>query len=408
MAQTHQRLTTLSIAKKVAPGYYADGAGLYLQVTSAGAKSWIYRYMLARRRREMGLGALSDVSLAQARAKAIAARQLVKTGQDPIDARDAEKARQRLEAARSTSFDEAARLYIADHEGAWRNAVHRQQWKTTLITYVSPKIGTLSVAAIGTPEVTKVLDPIWQAKPETASRIRGRIELILDWAKARGYRTGENPARWRGHLDKVYPKRSKLRKVQHLAAVAIDDLATVYANLCEKKGMAALAARFTILTAVRVSVTTGAMSTELKPDMWSISSERMKAERDHNVPLSSEAKAVLKLAREFQTDARVFPGRRAGRGVSKAVVLKAFRTAGAADATVHGCRSTFKDWAMERTNFPAEVSEMALAHAIGDKTEAAYRRGELVKKRAAMMEAWAGFLLKPPSVNVVQIGRRRA
>jgi integrase len=408
MARLHQRLKALSISKKMEPGYYADGGGLYLQVTDAGTKSWIYRYMLAKRRREMGLGALADVSLAQARAKASAARQLHKAGQDPIEAREAERARQRLEEARSIPFDEACRQYIADHEASWRNAVHRQQWKTTLATYVSPKIGTLSVGAIGTPEVTKVLDAIWLEKPETANRIRGRLELVLDWAKARGYRTGENPARWRGHLDAVYPRRSKLRKVQHLAAVSIDDLPAVYAKLCQFQGIAALAARFTILTVVRVSVTTGATAGEFNPDVWSISAQRMKAERDHNVPLSSEAKVVLKLAREFQTDDRVFPGRRVGRGVARSVVLKAFRAAGAADATVHGCRSTFKDWAMERTNFPAEASEMALAHTIGDKTEAAYRRGELMLKRVAMMEAWAGFLTKPASAKVLPLERRRA
>jgi integrase len=407
MARLHQRLTALSIARQKVAGYYADGDGLYLQVASGDSKSWIYRYMLAGRRREMGLGACSSVSLAQAREKATAARQMVKAGQDPIDMRDAEKARQRLEEARSITFDEAARLYISDHEGAWRNAVHRHQWKTTLATYASPIIGSLSVGLIATPEVTKVLDPMWGTKTETASRVRGRIELVLDWAKARGYRTGENPARWRGHLDAVYPKRSRLRKVKHLEAVPVGDIAMVYAKLCEIEGIAALAARFTILTAVRVNVTTGARDSEFGAGLWSISSQRMKAERDHKVPLSSEARAVLELARKFQTDDRVFPGQRIGRGVAKSVVLKSFRSAGAGKATIHGCRSTFKDWAMERTSFPPEVSEMALAHAIGDKTEAAYRRGELLKKRAALMQAWANYLTTPASAKVVPIRQAR-
>ncbi len=207
MARSHRRLTTLSITRKKAAGYYADGDGLYLQVAGQGAKSWLYRFMLAGRRREMGLGACADVSLAQAREKATAARQMVKAGQDPIEAREAERARQRLKEARGITFDDATRLYIADHEEAWRNAVHRKQWKTTLAAYASPMIGTLSVASIGTPEVTKVLDPIWSTKTETANRVRGRMELILDWARARGYRTGENPARWRGHLDAVYGAR---------------------------------------------------------------------------------------------------------------------------------------------------------------------------------------------------------
>lgn len=407
MAKTHQLLTALSVTRKMAEGYYADGDGLYMQVASADARSWIYRFALAGRRREMGLGACSDVTLAQARAKATAARLLVKAGQDPIEARAAERARQRLEEARSMTFDEAARLYRADHEASWRNQVHRTQWKNSLATYVSPKIGTLPVGAIGTPEVTKVLDPIWSERTETASRIRGRIELILDWARARGYRTGENPARWRGHLDAVYPKRSKIRKVKHLEAVPIDDMPTVYAKLCETDGIAALAARFTILTAMRISVTTGATTPELKHDIWSIPADRMKAHRDHNVPLSNEAKTVLKLAREIQTDARLFPGLRPGRGVSKSAVLRAFRRAAAMDVTVHGCRSTFKDWASERTAFSNEVSEMALAHTIGDKTEAAYRRGELMRKRAALMEAWGNYVSKPVNAKVVPIGTRQ-
>ena len=316
MARSHRQLTVLSVTRKKQAGYYSDGDGLYLQISSSGAKSWLYRYMLAGRRREMGLGALGDVSLAVARAKATTARQLAKSGLDPIDARNSENARQRLEEARSITFDEAARLYIADHEGAWRNPVHRKQWKATLAAYASPSIGTLSVGAIGTPEVTKVLDPIWSTKTETASRVRGRMELILDWAKARGYRTGENPARWRGHLDAVYPKRSRLRKVQHLEAVPIEDLPAVYGRLCSVPGIAALAARFTILTAVRVGVTVGAKETELGAGLWSVSAERMKAGRDHNVPLSDEAKAVLDLARKFRTDPaddRLFPGRHAGR-----------------------------------------------------------------------------------------------
>ena len=397
MARSHRRLTTLAVDRKKQAGYYADGDGLYLQVTSSGAKSWLYRYMLAGRRREMGLGACADVTLAQSRAKATVSRQSVKAGQDPIEARDAEKARQRLEEARSITFDEAARLYIADHEGAWGNPVHRRQWKKTLSTYASPSIGNLSVSDIGTPEVTKVLDPIWPTITETASRVRGRIELILNWAKARGYRTGENPARWRGHLSDIYAKRSKLQKVKHLEAVPFGDMPKVYAKLCQVPGIAALAARFTILTAVRVSVTTGAKEGEIGPDLWSISAERMKANRDHNVPLSAEAKKVLELARAFRTDPsddRAFPGQRAGRGVAKSVVLKAFRSAGAGTATIHGCRSTFKDWAMERTSFAPQVSEMALAHAIGDQTEAAYRRGELLQKRAALMEAWAGYIIR--------------
>lgn len=409
MVRTLQRLSALSITRATRPGYVADGGGLYLQVTASGSKSWIYRFALAGRRREMGLGPYPAVSLAAARGAAAEARSLLKAGIDPIAARDAERARQRLEAARGVTFDEATRQFIEDHEGTWKNPKHRQQWRNTLKTYASPKIGTLWVGAIGTAEITRILDPIWKVKPETAFRVRGRIERILDWAKVRGYRTGENPARWRGHLDAVFPARGKVRKVKHHAAVAVDDLPGVYARLVQVKGIAALAARFTILTAVRVSVTTGAKDEEFaKADIWSISADRMKAERDHNIPLSREAMGVLKQAAAIRFDDRMFPGHRAGRPLSHTAVLKALRAAGAGKATTHGCRSTFKDWASERTSFAPEVSEMALAHAISDKTEAAYRRGELMKKRAAMMQQWATFVVTPPSDKVVPIGRRAA
>jgi len=407
MARTHERLSALSISRATKPGYHADGAGLYLQVTEAKAKSWIFRFAMAGKRREMGLGPFPAVSLAMARLEAGKARGLVKLGQDPIEVRKVEQARQQLEAASSILFEKAAEQFILAHEGTWKNATHRRGWRNSLKTHAYPKIGNLSVGAIGTPEITRVLDPIWHKVPITASRVRERIERILDWSKVRGYRTGENPARWRGHLDAVFPAAAKVRKVEHLAAVSIDDMPAVYARLCEGKGVEALAARFTILTAVRISVTTDATDPEFtNPDVWSISADRMKSDRDHNVPLSREAKEVLRLAREYQTDERVFPGYRAGRPLSDTSVLKALRAAGAGTATMHGCRSTFRDWAAERTSFPSEVAEMALAHAIGDKTEAAYRRGELLKKRTALMEAWAQFVSTPRGAKVVALARQ--
>lgn len=408
MARKHQQLTALSITRDRKAGYYLDGDGLHLQVTATGAKSWVYCFTLNGRRREMGLGPFPAVSLAAARLLAAAARALAKAGQDPIAARKAEQARQQLEAARGITFKEAAEQFLTAHEGTWRNPKHRQQWRNTLATYAYPKIGKLSVGAIGTPDVTRVLDPIWHQKPVTASRLRERIERILDWSKVRGYRTGENPARWRGHLQAAgFPAPSEVRKVKHHAAVPIDDMPTVYARLREVDGIAALAARFTILTAVRVSETTGAVAPEFtRGDVWSISAERMKADREHNVPLSSEAQAVLKEAAEMRVDERLFPGRKVGRPLSHTAVIKALRSAGAGKATTHGCRSTFKDWASDRTSFPAEVSEMALAHTISDKTEAAYRRGELMEKRTALMEQWAQFVSVPANAKVVPIGRR--
>lgn len=411
MAKTHQRLTALGLTKIKEPGDYADGDGLYLQVTGSGGRSWIYRFALAKRRREMGLGPAKAVSLAAAREAAAKARALVKAGKDPIAARDAELAQQKLEEARGVTFREAAEQFLKNHEGTWRNPKHRQQWKNTLTTYVYPRVGNLWVGAVGVAEVTRILDPIWQSKPETAARVRGRIERVLDWAKARGLRTGENPARWRGHLDAVYPASSKVRKVKHHAAIPIDDMPKVYARLVKATGMAALAARFTILTAVRVSETTGGMLDEVNVQeaIWSISAARMKMEKGHRVPLSGEALAVLREVDERRADGEqlLFPGQRARRPLSLTSVLKALRAAGAGDATTHGCRSTFKDWATERTNFPNEVSEMALAHAISDKTERAYRRGELMEKRAALMEQWARFVSVPSDAKVVSIGEAR-
>jgi integrase len=407
MARKHQQLTALAVARAKEPGYHLDGDGLHLQVSSGGTKSWVYCFTLAGRSREMGLGSFPAISLAAARSAHMAARVLVKSGQDPIAAREAELARKRLEAARGITFEQAAKQFLAAHEGTWRNLKHRQQWRNTLATYAYPKIGNLSAASIGTAEVIQVLDPIWHDKPATASRLRERIERILDWCKVCGYRTGENPARWRGHLDATFPAPTKVRKVKHHAAVPIDEMPAVYARLRATEGIAALAARFTILTAVRVTETTGAIEPEFgKAGVWSISPERMKAERGHNVPLSAEALAVLKEAAELRVDQRMFPGRRDGRPLSRTTVITTLRAAGAGDATTHGCRSTFRDWCAERTNFPNEVAEMALAHTIADKTEAAYRRGELFEKRKTMMEAWARFVTTPRDAKIVQLARR--
>lgn len=404
-----QQLTARAVEKATSPGYLGDGGGLYLQVTEAGSKSWIYRFAMAGRRREMGLGPYPAISLATARDLAAEARSLAKAGTDPIDAREAVRARQRLHQARGVTWDKAVDQFLAAHEGTWRNPKHRQQWRNTLTTYASPKIGALPVAAIDTPDVTKVLDPIWHKKPETASRVRGRIERVLDWAKVRGLRQGENPARWRGHLDKIYPARGKVRKVKHHTALPIDELPAVYAKLCKSEGIAAKAQRFTILTAVRASVTTGARWPEidLKAAIWTVPAKRMKTDKEHRVPLSPEALAILDEMAEVRTSDRVFPGQRRGRPLSLTSLSKALSAAGGGDATTHGSRSTFKDWASERTSFASEVSEMALAHAIGDKVEAAYRRGELMQKRAAMMAAWASFLTSPPKGGkVVPLGKR--
>jgi integrase len=388
-----------------------DGGGLYLQITTAGARSWVYRFALAGRRRDMGLGPFPAVTLAAARRAATEARALVAAGSDPIAARDAERARQRLQAARGVTWDQAVEQFLTAHESTWRNPKHRQQWRNTLATYASPVLGGLSVAEIDTPEVTKVLDAIWHEKPETGSRVRGRIERILDWSKVRGYRTGENPARWRGHLAQVFPSKGKVRKVRHHPAVPIDNLPAVYARLKASDGMGAKAARYVILTAARPSEGSNARWPEIdRPDaLWTVPAARMKADKDHRAPLSAEALAILDDLAELRThrNGYIFAGGRAGRPISLTSMSKALRAAGGGAATVHGtARSTFKDWASERTTFPREVSEMALAHAIDDKVEAAYRRGELMKKRLAMMEQWARFICTPAGAKVVPIGKR--
>jgi integrase len=407
------RLSARAIERATAAGYLHDGGGLYLQITTTGARSWVYRFAMNGRRRDMGLGAFPAVSLATARNLAAGARALAKAQRDPIAARDADRERQRLQAARGVTWDQAVEQFLAVHEPTWRNPKHRQQWRNTLATYATgPVLGGLSVSVIDTPEVVKVLDPIWHTLTETASRVRGRIERVLDWSKVRGYRTGENPARWRGHLDKVFPAPGKVRKVRHHPAVPIDDLPAVYARLKASNGMGAKAVRFVILTAARPSEGNNARWPEIDRQgvLWTVPAARMKADKDHRAPLSAEAQAIPGELIELRTrrDDFVFPGRKAGRPISLTSMTKALRRAGGGKATVHGtARSTFKDWASERTSFAREVSEMALAHAIDDKVEAAYRRGELMRKRVALMAAWANYLTRPArSANVVPLGKR--
>jgi integrase len=392
-------------------GYLHDGGGLYLQITEAGSQSWVYRFALAGRRRDMGLGAYPAVSLALARKLAADARALVKGGTDPITTRDADRARQRLEQGRGVTWDSAVGQFLADHVPSWRNAKHRMQWASTLKTYASPVMGSLPVASIGTGEVTRVLDPLWRAHPETASRVRGRLERVWDWCRVRGYCAGENPARWRGHLSQVYPSRGKSWTVKHFPAVPIDDLSAVYARLRQRDSITAKAARFCILTASRPGQAIGARWAEIdrRNAVWVVPAERMKTGKAHRAVLSKEALAILDDLLELRTGDLIFPGR-GGRPLSLSSLSKVLRAAGAGRATLHGtARSSFRDWCSERTDFAAEVAEMALAHTIGDKVEAAYRRGELLEKRRALMEAWAKFLRTPVSdSNVVAIGRHRA
>ena len=403
MARQIERLTALKVeAKELAPGMYPDGAGLYLRVTPEGARNWVLRYMLDRRPRWMGLGPLSLYGLADARTRALDARRKRHDGIDPIDARRAERTRRRLEAAKTITFKQCAESYIASHGAGWRNEKHKYQWSATLNAYAYPVIGALPVEAVDTALLLKVLEPIWTTQPETATRVRQRIENILDFAKVRSYRDGENPARWRGHLDKLLPARSNVRQVEHLAALPYAELPAFLGNLRNREAIAARALEFLILTAARTGEVIGARWNEidLLDKTWTVPAARMKARREHRVPLSTRGLVIL---REMQTvhhrsdNAYVFPGSKPSRPLSNMAFLMLLRRMDLDDLTVHGFRATFKTWASERTSFQNEIAETALAHAIGDKVEQAYRRGDLFEKRRRLMQQWATFCNTAPA-----------
>ena len=398
------------------PGRYGDGKGLYLLVRSADARFWLFRYRRDARIREMGLGSVADVSLAEAREKAADLHRAVKGGADPLTERDARAVAKKAEAHRTTvraiTFADVADLYIAAHEASWRNPKHRQQWRNTLDTYAAPILGSLPVADVDTGAVTRVLEPIWREKTETATRLRGRIESVLDYATARGWRAGENPARWRGHLDNLLPAPAKVSKVEHHAALPWQEIGAFMAKLAEQDGVAALVLRFTILTAARTGEAIGATWREIDiaSAVWTVPPERMKASREHRVPLSDAAIGVLREAAQLRSDpgpdAPVFPGRKSGAPLSGMAMLMLLRRLGRGDLTAHGFRSSFRDWCAEATNYPREVAEAALAHTLQDKVEAAYRRGDLIEKRSRLMADWARFCARPaPLGEVVPISR---
>jgi integrase len=403
------RLTALKVEKAKKPGMYADGGGLYLRVTPEGARNWVLRYMLNRKPRWMGLGPLALYGLADARARALDARRKRHDGIDPIDERRAERARQRLDAAKAIMFTQCAESYIASHKAGWRSEKHKYQWSATLSTYAYPVIGALPVQAVDTTLVLKVLEPIWTAKPETASRVRQRMENILDFAKVLGYRDGENPARWRGHLDKLLPARSRVREVEHLAALPYAELPAFLASLRTREAIAARGLEFLILTAARTGEVIGARWNEidLLDKTWTVPAARMKARREHRVPLSARALAILQVMRAVRHgvagDAFVFPGHKPGTGLSNTAFLMLMRRMGRGDLTAHGFRATFKTWASERTKSQNEIAEAALAHIIGDKVEQAYRRGDLFEKRRQLMQQWAMFAATAPAQQVQNV-----
>ena len=368
------------------PGLHGDGGGLYLKVTDAGTRSWVYRFQINGKRRGMGIGSAGAIGLAQARQIAQRCREQVAQGIDPIDARTAET----RAVAKVPTFEEMAADYIRRQESGWSNAKHSRQWTATLKAYAFPVIGKLPVNQIDTRHVLDILEPIWATKAETARRVRGRIEVILDSAKVLGHRDHQNPAAWRGHLAMILPPKNKVAPVKHHAALPYEEAPEFFAALGERGGFAVLGFQFLILTAVRTGEVLGATWGELEDDRWVIPEERMKARRPHAVPLSEAALAVLEQARGASVNDFVFSGTRGP--LSNMAFLAILKRMKRADITPHGFRSTFRDWAAETTAYPSDVVEMALAHTVANKVEAAYRRGDLFEKRRSLMADWATHL----------------
>ena len=381
--------------KNAKPGRHADGGGLHLLVKDSGARSWVYRFMLGGKSRDVGLGAagLGGISLAAARDARDALRIKVKAGTDPLEERQRKAADAIAEAqiaeVAGITFRSVSEIYMESNWDSWRNDKHRHQWKSTMATYVYPVIGDLPVAEVGTTHVLQILEPMWRSKSETASRVRGRIETILDAAKARGYREGENPARWRGHIAQILPARARLTRGHH-KAMSYENIPTFFAALHQREAIAALALEFTILTAARTGEVIGAKWDEIDLDkaVWTIPANRMKAGKEHRVPLSLRAVEILKSTQELRKEG-LFPAVRGGAlsGMAMAMLLRRMDV----DVTVHGFRSSFRDWCAECTGYAHEVAEMALAHTIDNKVERAYRRGDLFEKRRRLMDDWAAY-----------------
>ena len=389
MARSINRLTDLRVRREKAPGLYHDGGGLCLQVTVSGAKSWVLRYMLRGKAREMGLGSVTLVSLSDARIRAVEARRLCLDGIDPIEHRKAQRAARMLADAKTKTFTECLEGWIETNTDGWGSEKYRHQQRAQIETHATPAIGALPVANIDTESVLKVLKPIWATKLVTARRVRDIIEAILDYARAKGYRTGENPARWRGHLENLLAQPDNVHKVKHRAALPYNEIGEFMARLRTQEGRDANALEFTILTAARVGEIEGATFDEIdfSKKEWTVPGERMKGGEEHRVPLSDAAMAVIR--RIEHCTGLLFPM------ASDKSLARLRSSLGYGHITTHGFRSTFRDWAAERTNFPREIAEKALAHRVGDETERAYQRGDLLDKRRKLMNAWAAHCDRP-------------
>jgi integrase len=395
MGRSIHRLSALDL-KRRQPGMYADGGGLVLQATAGTdgqiRRSWIFRYMIAGRSRYMGLGSIHTVSLAEAREAALQARKLLLAGTDPIEHRDSHHTERAAAAARSMTFDECVAAYVAAHRDAWRNEKHAKQWDQPLRRSISPVIGKFPVAEIDTAVIVKAIRPMWDKTPVTASRVRGRIEAILDWATVSKFRQGENPARWDGHLEHLLPAARKVAPIRHHAAMPYSDVPAFMVKLRATESTVARALEFLILTATRSGEARGATWDEIKlaEKVWTIPGARMKAGREHRVPLSPRALQIIGKGGK----GAVFPGRGGGT-VSEGGVKYLMQQLGADAYTAHGFRSAFRDWAGNQTNFARDVAEAALAHRVGNEVELAYRRGDALEKRRRLMDAWAAYCSKP-------------
>jgi len=391
MPKKAETLGPLAVSRLKTPGLHPVGgvAGLRLQVSETGARSWILRVVIGGKRREKGLGGFPDVTLAGARDAARAVRASIANGVDPIGEKQAKRSAMKAAIATAWTFDKCAEAFIKAKSPEWSNPKHCAQWAATLATYASPVMGHLLVRDIGLPHVLAVLEPIWKDKTETATRVRSRIESVLDWATTNEYREGLNPARWKGHLDKILPQPGKVTKPEHHTALPIDDMGTFMERLRQVDGMGARALEFAILTATRSGEVRGATWSEvdIEAKLWTIPAERMKARKEHRVPLSDAALALLKAMPIMEGVDTVFYAAKGGQ-LSDMTLSAVTRRMGV-EAVPHGFRSTFRDWCSERTDTPRDVAEMALAHTIGDKVEAAYRRGDLFEKRRVLMQAWA-------------------
>jgi integrase len=398
-------LTVKQIERLDAPGRYLDRRGLYLNINDGEGRSWILRYSRAGRERWMGLGSLSEFDLAEARERARKARQQLRDGIDPLEAKRADRAAKLLEDAQRLTFKEAAERYFEGHEHLWSNAEHRRQFLSTLKQYAYPAIGALPVQLIDTPSVLKVLQPIWKTRRVTAGRVRARIEAVLGWATASGFRKGDNPARWAGHLTAVLAKKGT---VAHHAAMPYRDVPALVAALATRKGIEPRAMEFLILTAARSGEVLKARREEIdfEQKLWTVPAGRIKGRREHRVPLPDRAVAILK-ALPVEGDF-IFPGMKAGRPLGKMALANLLAAMGHNDFTVHGMRSAFRDYAEDQTNFSRAVCEMALAHKVGDDTELAYRRTDLLAKRAKLMAMWATFCATPKRDATVTPLRRKA